>query len=395
LDNLQQIAAAMHNYYDTYGYLPPAAVYGKNGKPLLSWRVLLLPFLDQNELYRQFHLDEPWDSAHNKKLLAQMPRVYRIPGQKDKNATFYQVFVGESTIFERPGRAGGGGSAATVPGGAAGGAASGGGSAPATGGGGGAGGPGGGEGASAGSAPATGGAGASGRSTGDEDEPEERQTGRRGTAGQPGAGGTTAAGGGTGTQRAGGVLNRGLRMTDIIDGTSNTLLVVEGGSAVPWTKPEELPFAPTGKLPALGGAFKDAIHIAFADGQVYTFKRNFDPTAMRAAITRNGGEVFDLNSLIDPAPGLDAKDLKEQNRRLQAEVEEARAEVAELSRRLEQAKDAARRQAEEDLVAERLKKEHQQLRQQLDQLRDQAEKLRQEIERLRGGRNTPPAQKQH
>jgi RNA polymerase sigma factor (sigma-70 family) len=382
LDNLKEIALAMHNYYDIYGFLPPAAIYGKNGKPLLSWRVLLLPFFNQNHLYKQFHLDEAWDSAHNKKLLAQMPAVYRIPGQKEKNSTLYQVFVGPSTIFERPGRAGGGGSMAPSSGGGAGtGNPAAGGSTPATGDGGGAGGSAGGAGLS--STPATSGAGSGDLTTGD-DEPDE--------GGAPGA---AAAGSGTGAQRRGSPLNRGLRMADIVDGTSNTLLVVEGGSAVPWTKPEDLPFSPKGKLPALGGAFEDVIHAAFADGHVCTLKRNFDPTAMRAAITRNGGEVFDLNSLIDPAPGLDAKALKEQNQRLQAEVEEARAEVAELSRRLEKAKDAARRQAEEDLVAERLKKEHQQLRQQLDQLRDQSEKLRQELERLRGGRNSPPAQKQH
>src|SRR5205823_10918869 len=49
----------------------------KQGKPLLSWRVHLLPFLEQDNLYKQFHLDEPWDSEHNKKLIARMPPVYR------------------------------------------------------------------------------------------------------------------------------------------------------------------------------------------------------------------------------------------------------------------------------------------------------------------------------
>src|SRR5262249_46508298 len=65
INNLKEIALAMHNRHDTYGFLPASAIYSKNGKPLLSWRVELLPFLDQQELYRQFHLDEPWDSEHN------------------------------------------------------------------------------------------------------------------------------------------------------------------------------------------------------------------------------------------------------------------------------------------------------------------------------------------
>src|SRR5262249_59894811 len=88
--------------------------------------------------------------------------------------------------------------------------------------------------------------------------------------------------------------NRGPRIADIIDGTSNTLMVIEGGSAVPWTKPEDLPFTPPNfganeaqtKIPPLGGAFKDVIHAAFADGRVVALRRNFDKKIMAAAITR-------------------------------------------------------------------------------------------------------------
>src|SRR5262245_11036025 len=67
-NNLKQIGLALHNYHDTYGKLPPAAICDKAGKPLLSWRVAILPFIEQNALYKQFKLDEPWDSEHNKKL---------------------------------------------------------------------------------------------------------------------------------------------------------------------------------------------------------------------------------------------------------------------------------------------------------------------------------------
>ena len=56
---------ALHNYHDTHGLYPPAVVYGDDDKPLYSWRVLILPFVEQDALYKEFHLDEPWDSPHN------------------------------------------------------------------------------------------------------------------------------------------------------------------------------------------------------------------------------------------------------------------------------------------------------------------------------------------
>jgi hypothetical protein len=102
VNKLKQLAIAMHNYLSTYGTFPPQAIYGKDGKPLLSWRVAILPFIEQQNLYNQFKLDEPWDSAHNKKLLAKMPEVYRIPDSKPKHphGTFYQGFVGKSAFFD-------------------------------------------------------------------------------------------------------------------------------------------------------------------------------------------------------------------------------------------------------------------------------------------------------
>src|SRR5207302_1956982 len=79
-NNLKQMALATINYADAFGRAPAAAICDKNGKPLLSWRVAILPFIEQDNLYKQFHLDEPWDSDHNKKLLARMPNVYALPG---------------------------------------------------------------------------------------------------------------------------------------------------------------------------------------------------------------------------------------------------------------------------------------------------------------------------
>jgi hypothetical protein len=76
-NNLHQIAIAMHNYHSTYNKFPPAFSVDKDGKPLLSWRVHILPYIEQDNLYKEFHLDEPWDSEHNKKLIPRMPRTYQ------------------------------------------------------------------------------------------------------------------------------------------------------------------------------------------------------------------------------------------------------------------------------------------------------------------------------
>jgi RNA polymerase sigma factor (sigma-70 family) len=186
--NLRNLALAMHNYHDQYGHFPPAAVISKDGKPLVSWRVLLLPYLDQEKLFREFKLDQPWDSEHNKKLLARMPAVYAAPRGKTKetHSTFYQVFTGKGTIFD----------------------------------------------------------------------------GQRGT-----------------------------RIVDVTDGTSNTILIIESGAAVPWTKPADLVYDAKKPLPRLGGIFPEGLHFALADGSSRFCKMRFREPAMRAFITRNGGEV--------------------------------------------------------------------------------------------------------
>src|SRR5262249_15303296 len=74
-------------------------------KPLLSWRVHLLPYLNEDGLYRQFKLDEPWDSANNRPLLAQMPAVYGTPDARKKageGKTFYRGFSHQGALFEKP-----------------------------------------------------------------------------------------------------------------------------------------------------------------------------------------------------------------------------------------------------------------------------------------------------
>jgi hypothetical protein len=105
-NNLKMIGLSLQNYASTYqGNLPPAAVYDRNGKPLYSWRVLLLPFLESNNLYNQFHLDEPWDSPHNRQFIQMMPKVYQAPGvtTAEPGLTFYQVFTGPETPFPTAG----------------------------------------------------------------------------------------------------------------------------------------------------------------------------------------------------------------------------------------------------------------------------------------------------
>jgi uncharacterized protein (TIGR03067 family) len=194
-NNLKQMALASHSYHDTYKHLPGPAITDKQGKPLLSWRVAILPFVEEADLYRQFKLDEPWDSEHNKKLLEKMPKLYEPVRGKTKQpyTTYYQAFVGPGTAFEP---------------------------------------------------------------------------------------------------------NMRLRLLDFPDGTSNTVLLVEAGEAVPWTKPEDVPFDPKKKdLPKLGGLFPDGFHIAMADGTVTWVSRNFDPGTLRLAIIRNDGQPIDLDKL--------------------------------------------------------------------------------------------------
>lgn len=98
-NNLKQIGLAMQNYHDTNEKFPINSK-DKKGKPLLSWRVLLLPYLEQMTLYKQFKLDEAWDSPDNLKLLEKIPRVFESPRVKTKKGyTVYQGFSGNGAFF--------------------------------------------------------------------------------------------------------------------------------------------------------------------------------------------------------------------------------------------------------------------------------------------------------
>jgi uncharacterized protein (TIGR03067 family) len=200
-NNLKQLALATIHYADTNKRrLPGPAIMSKDGKPLLSWRVAILPFIEQEHLYKQFKLNEPWDSPHNRKLLARMPKVYApVRGKtKEPHSTYYQAFVGPGAAFEH-------GKQIRYP------------------------------------------------------------------AGFP-------------------------------DGTSNTIMLAEGGEAVPWTRPADLPFDPKKPLPRLGGLFPDGLHVAMFDGSAAWVNRGFDERDLHAAITRAGGEVLGPD-ILAPAGG--------------------------------------------------------------------------------------------
>src|SRR5262249_13124817 len=179
VQNLRQIAVAMQAYHDTHKRFPPAAIYGMDGKPLLSWRVALLPYLEQSNLYNEFNLVEPWDGPHTKQLLARMPGVF-APGPgpaRGRTSTFYQVFTGPDTLF--PGRG-------------------------------------------------------------------------------------------------------ALGMDAIKDGSSNTLLVIEAGTAVPWTKPEDPPYDRDKMLPPPCGGFPDGVPALLAGGEAGLLDPKIDPQNLPA-----------------------------------------------------------------------------------------------------------------
>jgi Protein of unknown function (DUF1559) len=198
MEKLAIIGSAINAFDNANGFLPPAAIREPNtGKPLLSWRVAILPFISSKDLYQQFHLNEAWDSPHNKALIARMPFEYAPVGVKTKEpfTTFYQVFVGPGTAFEP-------------------------------------------------------------------------------------------------------LANDGkLRLPSIRDGAANTLAVVEAGSAVQWTKPEDLPFQPDKLLPTMGGMFKDGFNFVCLDGSVFSVDRSVDEQLLKGLITRNGGEPINRGQL--------------------------------------------------------------------------------------------------
>ncbi len=98
--NLKQIGLALWIYQDVYGESPPPFVSDDTGKPLYSWRVLILPFLERGDLYDQIKLDEPWNSSHNRRLAGFMPHVYKCPADNsEEGETSYLAVLGPGTFW--------------------------------------------------------------------------------------------------------------------------------------------------------------------------------------------------------------------------------------------------------------------------------------------------------
>jgi hypothetical protein len=194
-NNLKEIGIALHNYHDANQRFPPPAITDKQGRPLLSWRVALLPYLGHDLLYRQFHLDEPWDSPHNKALLASIPKVYACPKSgavSEPSMTYYHVFVGQRGVVPRPMFAEGDG---------------------------------------------------------------------------------------------------GIGIAHVVDGMTNTLMVVEAGDPVPWTKPDDLTYTPNGPLPRLVGPYRGGFFTTVGDGSVRWVRAEVPETALRDWITCDDGHI--------------------------------------------------------------------------------------------------------
>ncbi|GHT37164.1 hypothetical protein FACS189427_09790 [Planctomycetales bacterium] len=114
VNQMKQIMMGIHNYYETYHSFPPAYTIDSNGQPLHSWRVLILPHLGEENLYKQIRLDEPWDSEYNKQFHSQMPDIFCCPSMKQADSVFsalkeqhhnleigccYSIVIGKETPF--------------------------------------------------------------------------------------------------------------------------------------------------------------------------------------------------------------------------------------------------------------------------------------------------------
>lgn len=201
-NNLKMQALALHNYHDVFKAFPPAYSTDEDGKPLLSWRVHVLPFIEENALYEQFHLDEPWDSEHNIKLVAQMPSVYRSPQSNARpGMTTYRGIGGKGAAFIAP-----------------------------------------------------------------------RVDGRDSKV-------------------------KGSRMRDFLDGTSNSVLIVEATDkmAVPWSKPNVLDVKQINAMTIgpIFGFYRGGTNFAMADGSVMFFPDSVTADVLLKFFTIADGEVVD------------------------------------------------------------------------------------------------------
>lgn len=245
---LQSVSQAFHAYHEHFGHFPPAASTDVSGKRLLSWRVHILPFIDEYDLYQRFHLDESWDSAHNRKLVAEMPAVYQGPGVELDGHTSLMVFTGNNTVFGAPQSKPTG---VPLP--------------PYT-------------------LPSD-----SNNSASDSDSLPTEESDGEPTHGADGAlvGDLNRL---EGARRSDVSpdrrLSAGPTYHDLTDGTSNTLLAVYAGpdKSVPWSKPEDLPFQPEDPVAVLGSIPDTGILAVFWDSQVKTLPKDIDRSRLKSFI---------------------------------------------------------------------------------------------------------------
>jgi prepilin-type processing-associated H-X9-DG protein len=107
MNNLKQIGLALHNYQTEYGAFPPAYIADEAGRPMHSWRVLILPYMDEQDLYDDYDFSEPWNGPHNSRLLAKMPRLFSCPTRdwaatSRPSLTSYVLVTGRGTMFPGP-----------------------------------------------------------------------------------------------------------------------------------------------------------------------------------------------------------------------------------------------------------------------------------------------------
>jgi len=104
--NLTLIAEALADYQQVHGTYPPPYLKDQDGRPTHSWRVLILPFLEEKELYDSYDFSQPWNGPNNRKLAQRMPECYRSPQSRDGQpfATTYVAIVGAQTAWPTDGR---------------------------------------------------------------------------------------------------------------------------------------------------------------------------------------------------------------------------------------------------------------------------------------------------
>jgi hypothetical protein len=170
-----------------------------------------------------------------------------------------------------------------------------------------------------------------------------------------------------------------------IDGTSNTILIIEAGNPVPWTKPEDLHYAEDEPLPELGGLFADVINAVFADGAVHTLTHKYDEKQLRYAITANDGMNYDLAKLeghvrrkgAGAGDAAALKDWEHKNADLRREIDRARERI----RLLREEREIEQEMSGEDPRLIQLREEHARLQAELKKLREQIDALNTETRR--------------